>query len=40
MGRVILFPVTASLILIPVTIKEIHKTADYTLDVQKDKECF
>jgi hypothetical protein len=40
MGRVILFPVTASLTLIPITIKEIGKTADCNLAIQKDKECF
>jgi hypothetical protein len=34
MDRVILSPVTASLILIPFTIKEIRKVTDYILDRQ------
>jgi len=35
MDRVILSPVSTSLILIAFTIKEIHKATDYILDIQR-----
>jgi len=40
MDRVILSPVSASLILIPYTIKKIRKASDYILDIQRIQKSF